>query len=307
MSIPEKHHYLPEFFQKRWEDGEGLVREYRRPRDRLTSKRKHPAATGWIRNLYANENKADPLERQALEMVCMQDVDTKAADALGYIEEHRKKPWDPALRNAWSRFLKSLLHRSPERVAYLTRKVREYETQQLNPELAKKYSEMAGPTDPPTLDEWLENAGPLTPDLRVKLIELLIGSGRIGDTLNAMQWRIHTLDKLEFGFLAGDLPLMMSNGLGHDRSFVLLPIAPTRLFIAAHDINTIHAFTTQYPSALELAVNDAVVRQSTHIVIARDDTVRGFVERRFLRGIPSRKHRLLDYVTWNSPLKGLRR
>ncbi|HEX8512751.1 MAG TPA: DUF4238 domain-containing protein, partial [Allosphingosinicella sp.] len=177
MSVPEKHHYLPEFFMRRWADAEGLVREYRRPRRDLTSKRKAPAATGWIRNLYANENKADPIERQALEMIFMSDLDGKAADALSYIEEYRLKPPEWELRAPWSRFL-----------------------------------------------------------------ELMIGSRRLSEAINWMHWRVHQLDKLEFGFISGDLPLMISNGLGHARSFLMLPIGPTRLFIASPDPNLINAF-----------------------------------------------------------------
>lgn len=291
---------------RRWADGDGLVREYRRPRDELTSKRKAPAATGWIRDLYANENKTDPLERQALEMVFMAQVDTKAADALSYIEEHREKPRDWELRNGWSRYLKSLLHRSPERVAYLSRKVRDYEEGVLNPDLVSRYAALAGANDPTTFKEWLAMQGPLTADLRVKLIELLIRSARIGEAINQMQWRVHRLDKLELGFILGDLPLMMSNGLGHERSFVILPISPTKLFIASPDTNLINAFTTQYPHVLERAINDAVARQSSHIVIARDDRLRQFINERFLRGKPSKKHMLLDYVTWNSPLCDMR-
>lgn len=303
MSVPEKHHYLPEFFMRRWADGEGLVREYRRPRHDLTSKRKAPAATGWIRNLYANENKADPIERQALEMIFMSDVDGKAAGALSYLEEHGAKPAEWELRAAWSRFLLSLLYRSPERVTYITKKVRDYEENTLNPDLVRRYAEMAGPADPPTFEEWLDREGPLTPDLRVKLIELMIGSRRLREAINWMHWRVHRLDKLEFGFISGDLPLMISNGLGHARSFLMLPIGPTRLFIASPDPKVINAFTTQHPHALETAINDAIARQSSHILIARDDTLREFVDERFRKGQVGKKSRLLDYITWNSPLR----
>lgn len=54
MSIPKKHHYLPQFFMRRWVDADGMVTEYRRPRTELIVKRKHPAQTGYIVDLYAN-------------------------------------------------------------------------------------------------------------------------------------------------------------------------------------------------------------------------------------------------------------
>lgn len=83
----------------------------------------------------------------------------------------------------------------------------------------------------------------------------------------------------------------------------MLPISPTKLFIASPDPNLINAFTTQYPHKLELAVNDAVARQSTHVLIARDESLRDFVDGQFLRRLNNKKSQLLDYMTWNSPLR----
>jgi len=300
MSVPTKHHYLPKFFMRRWADGAGMVTEFRRPRDLLVVKRKHISQTGYIENLYANESKADPIERQALELIFLQKVDDAAAVALAEIEELAGKPRDCQVCTAWSRFLMSLMHRSPERVKYLTAKVTEYESGTLNPELKEKYGDLRGPDDPSDFETWLEKQGPLAPDLRVRLLELLIDSKRIGGTFNAMHWSVYTLEKPRFGFLTGDHPIMISNGLGHRRGFALLAISPVRLFIAAHDTAVLNAFNSQRPNGLEQAVNDACARQSNHVIIGHDDAQKNFIEKRFLRQPapvgPS------GFVTWNSPL-----
>ncbi len=303
MSVPKKHHYLPQFFMQRWADSDGEVAEYRRPHTALVVKRRHPAATGYLHELYSNENKTDPIERQALEMVFMQKVDDRAAEALAYLELHEKKPPDPALRDSWSRFLMSLIHRSPERVKYLTQKVQEYENENLNVKLASKYAAMRGPDDPPTYEEWVAEQDPLAPDLRVRLLKLLIDSQRIGNALNMMHWQLYSLEKPRFGFLTGDHPIMMSNGLGHLRGFVLLAISPARLFVAANDPKVIDAFTSQRANALESGLNDAVTRQSRHVIIARDQAQRDFVDRRFLkRTAPLGPDGLYK---WKSPLVDL--
>src|SRR5690606_8373015 len=96
-------------------------------------------------------------------------------------------------------------------------------------------------------------------------------------------WEVHELGNPRYGFLTGDHPIMISNGLGHRRGFVLLAISPTRYFLAAHDRKVMEAFTTQRPNGMEMALNDACVRQSKHVVIARDDAQRIFVDRRFLK------------------------
>jgi hypothetical protein len=318
MSIPSKHHYLPKFFVDRWADGDGKVAEYRypervedagkspeyRPNRSLIIKRKWPSQTAYIPDLYANESKLDPVERQALEMVFMQKVDSHAADALADLEEHKRKSDDSALRSGWSRFLMSLMHRSPERVKHITAKVREYEegalTAELAAEIGPRYAERRGPDDPETYEEWLTLQPPLTPDLRVRLLRLIIDSKRIGMALNNMHWRVHVLPDLQYGFVTGDQPLLMSDGLGHSRSFVLTPISPTAYFVASNEEQVAEAFLCQNPKALQRSINEAVTRQSRHVIIARDDAQRAFVEKRFLKLAapvgPS------GYHTWEPPL-----
>ncbi|MBB4096673.1 DUF4238 domain-containing protein [Sphingomonas kyeonggiensis] len=301
MPAPRKHHYLPQFFIKRWANADGRVVEYRRPRDDLIRKLRYPAETGYLIDLYANEAEADPVRRQALETLFMQRVDDGAAEALREMSQTQKKPTDPALRDAWSRFLMSLIHRSPRRVEYLTQRVRQYEEGELNPNLRAEYTALRGPDDPEDFDQWLAEQGPLAPELRVRLIRLLIDSPRIGGALNAMHWRMHSLEHPRFGLLSSDQPLLLSNGLGHGQSFAVLATSPTQVFLAARDQRVIDGFRRQRPSALETGLNDACVRQAAEMVVAHSDTQRTFVDRRLLKtdlaldpntGLPS----------WNPPI-----
>lgn len=286
----------------RWADTEGRVIEYRRPNEALVHSCKHPAQTAYLTELYANENKTNPIERQALEMVFMQKVDDQAANALAFIEEHKTKPTEPALRDGWSRFLMSLIHRSPERVKHLTQKIQEYEDGKLNPGLEDKYGSLRGPDDPLNYADWLREQGPITPELKVELLKLLIDSPRIGGTLNAMHWSVYTLENPRFGFLTGDYPIMLSNGIGHNEGFAVLAISPRKLFVAAHDLKTIKAFTSQRANALERAINDACVQQSRHVIIAHNDSQKVFVDRRFLKNKVAAGPNGL--FSWKSPLAG---
>ena len=285
---------------KRWAVDERVI-EYRRPHDKLTEKRRHPAATGYIHELYANESKVDPVERQALEAVFMQKVDGRAADALAFLEAHGNKPGDPLLRDAWSRFLMSLMHRSPERVRQITEKVQDYEQAELNPKLEEQYAALHGSDDPPTFKDFLALQGSLTPDLRVRLLRLMIDNQRIGNTLNAMTWDVHMIKTSHFSLLTGDIPIMLSNGLGHDRSFVMLAISPSKMFLAAHDPRIIKSFTRQSPGVLARGHNDACTRQSQHVIIAQSDKQREFIDERFLRQTLTGGN--LGYVAWDAPLK----
>jgi len=283
VSVPKNHHYLPKFFLQRWANGDGNVTEYRRPHDKLVTKQKHPAATAYMVELYANHNKTDPVERQALELLFMQKVDDVAADALSYLEEHGGKPEDFQLRSAWSRFLMSLLHRSPERVRYLTERIEEFEDEQLNEECRQRYAELRKEEDPATFEEWLKTQDPIGPELRVLLLGKLIDSENVGNILNAMRWCVHRAEHGHFGFLTGDLPLMMSNGLGHGQSFLALAISPESLFVASPNQEIIDRFKSKTGNALQRAVNDACARQSKHVIIAKDERQTAFVEKRLRR------------------------
>lgn len=268
---------------QRWAADDGKVNEYRRPHDNLVIKQKFPAATGYMIELYANRNKTEPAERQALELLFMQKVDDQAANALAYLEEHGHKPNDAELRSAWSRFLMSLLHRSPERVKYLTEKIGTFEDEELNIELKDKYAALRRPDEPPTYEEWLEAHDPLGPDLLVRLLRMLIDSDTVGNTLNAMRWGVREVDHPCFGFLTGDLPLMMSNGLGHPHSFIALAISPERLFFASPDQAIINRFKAISANALQRAVNNACARQSQHVIVAHDDGQTAFIDKRLRR------------------------
>lgn len=301
MSTPKKHHYLPQFFMRRWADVEGKVIEYRRPRNDLVHKKKDPAQTGYVNELYSNTNESDPVKRQALEMVFMQQVDSQAAHALVHIEQYGTKPNDAKLRDAWSRFLMSMVHRTPERIKYFTTMIEYYEVRTLNPELRDKYPPICGPDDPENFEDWLALAGPITPELGVNLLKLIIDSSLIGDTLNTMIWSVYTLANPRFGFLTGDQPVMLSNGIGHPQGFVIIAISPSKLFIAAHDQNVINSFMTQRLNDLESAINDACVRQSRHIVISNNLSQMQFVDRRFLKlPVPVGPNGL---SSWTSPLE----
>jgi hypothetical protein len=194
----------------------------------------------------------------------------------------------------------SLMHRTPERVKWLTEKVRQYEEGTLNPEIKPQYEALRGPDDPPTYEEWLDAKGPITPDLLVRLLRMLIDSANVGGALNTMRWAVHTAAG-RFGFLTGDMPLMISNGLGHKDAFLMLAIAPSRLFIAAHDVEVIKSFTSQTDNALQRGLNDACVCQSRHVIIGEDDSQRSFVDRRFLRNSPLAIGKA-GLAIWQAPL-----
>jgi hypothetical protein len=300
MPHPIKHHYLPEFYLRRWTGGDGRLTEFRRPHRQLIERRKHPAETGFERELYSIKTRDDAAARQELETGFLRKVDNDAAQALVYLEEQRSTPPDERLRDGWVRFLMSLLHRSPARVEIMRRKIAEQE-QEVLADIKRRWSEVRGATDPATFEEYIATpeAKSLVDENLAKLLTDMMDSEVIGNALARMHWGFGKLDTYRYGLMTSDAPVMLSNGIGERNGFVALPTSPTSFFIAANRPEVIRAFRTQTNRALELAFNDAVVRQARHLVIARDARQFRFVENRFLRGRTGLDE---ERLTWNPPL-----
>lgn len=83
---PSKHHYIPEFYLKRWcVDGERFVR-YTRPRpNKLDVKRCYPGEAGFEYNLYRSPAQ-DPHKAQLLETQFFAKVDD-----LGGVDEFERR------------------------------------------------------------------------------------------------------------------------------------------------------------------------------------------------------------------------
>lgn len=302
MSNPIKHHYLPQFFLRRWAGPDGKVTEYQRPHDRVIMKRKFPSETGYEKELYSIPSETDPIKRQALESGFMATVDDLAARALQQMEGSGEMPADPELRSGWSRFLMSLIHRRPERLDYFRKRLRENDAETLTA-IQAGYDELKGPSDPPTFDEYIKGDDEaITHETLARLLRMIIDSPRIGGWLNRMHWGIATVSLPKRSFLTSDTPLMMSNGIGLSKSFVALAVGPARFFIAANQMEVIRSFTSQDGNALIRAFNDAVARQARRLVIATDDSQRRFVENRLvMSGAPPPDNNMGTFV-WNAPL-----
>jgi len=114
--MPEKHHYFPIFYQKRWAGADGRVCVYSRPYKKVKPNRKHPDSVGFQYDLYTIPG-VDYETASHLERRFFLQTDNDAAQALARFETDPQTPLDTRLRSGWSRFVMSLIHRAPEEVA----------------------------------------------------------------------------------------------------------------------------------------------------------------------------------------------
>jgi Protein of unknown function (DUF4238) len=272
MSIPLKHHHSPVFYLDRWTREDGMLCQFSRPYNDVVAKRKHPEATGYVRRLYEMPG-LPPEEAQQIEQTFMQPLDTMAAEALAMLEAN-----DPRLtreahpRSAWSRFMMSLLMRTPEDIAALKSGVTE-EWARAILDLQVKYAARRGPNDPPTIEEYMAQQTPdMMAQMAMSLAPTLIDHRKIGKLLNNMRWLVVRITSEAGEFLTSDRPVLMTSTLTEPNAYVMLPIGPKSLFVAVNDTDTQRRIEARDPTERVEVVNRFVAGHAVKYVYGRDDS-----------------------------------
>jgi hypothetical protein len=84
----------------------------------------YPAGSGYEPGLYTIRGLPQPIADHT-ENVFLSKTDTEAAEALRLLLSKDPYVWTSGPRSAWTRFIMSLMHRTPEGVQYLRSMVEE--------------------------------------------------------------------------------------------------------------------------------------------------------------------------------------
>lgn len=277
--MAEKHHYFPIFYQKRWaSDRDGRVCVFHKPYQEVKALRRHPDRIGFKYDLYTIQN-VDGETANRLERRFFLRVDNDAAQAISVMERDVLINLDSRLRSGWSRFVMSLIHRSPEEVLAFSREIKRH--------LERAMHEFRECVDPPTFERLFRNRTRNPTGMALALlIQKVIDSQMVGNHLNGMEWTIISPPS-SYTFLTSDRPIVMTNGLSNDNSHLVIPIGPRKLFVACNTTATAREIASLKPNDLVARVNDRVVRQARDFVIGIDDGQLRFVEKRFGDRLPS--------------------
>jgi hypothetical protein len=269
MQVPLKHHHLPAFYLSRWVDENGDVCQFSRPHKEVVPNRKHPDATGFVIRLYETPGLPSE-EAQRLEQRFMQPVDTLAAEGLEMLEANDPRITREARpRSAWSRFILSLLLRTPEDVAALKSGVVE-EWARSVPNLQTKYAANRADTDPPTVEEYMAQQSPeFVEQMAMSIAPSLIDHRKIGELLINMRWLIVRVTSEAGEFLTSDRPVLMTSTLTEENTYVMLPIGPKALFVAVKDVETQRRIEARAPEERVEAVNRYVAGHAVKYVYGR--------------------------------------
>ena len=281
------HHYIPTFYLRRWAGADEQICQFSRPYKEVKPHRKAPEAAGYQRGLYIVPG-LPPETRSILEDKFFKQTDQAANDALQFMLANTDGLGDmsPRLRSGWSRFIVSLLHRSPETVEALREKCRTGLAGRMH-ELEREYQVMRGSTHPTTFEEFRALIERNVQDKAwAVLLERVIDSVTVGTFLNAMRWSIVTFCGAPHSLLTSDRPVCRTNGIDRPDGHVALPVGPTQVFVAANSRDIEATLRQTRAGELHARINNMVVRHAIKYVYGTDDRQLRFVENRLARREP---------------------
>lgn len=291
IMVARKHHYVPKCYLKSWTGADGLLCEYRRPHEMVVARRKHPSETGWIDKLYT----VDSLQggrSDAIETEFFLRVDQGASNALDLLLNNRTD-LNAEQHSDWTRFLMSLLHRHPAKIAELWKAALDRFQADMDG-FSDLYEARRKPTDPATFEEFKALEGDkLVGGIFAGAIRRICNSQRIGTHINGMMSHVITLESNN-RFLTSDRPLLLTGGLEDPDTALLMPIAPRKLFVATNGPHMSKALHDGLASGVVLHnINLSVVRQAYRYVYAICENDLPFVEANLGRDLP---------LPWEAPV-----
>jgi hypothetical protein len=156
-------------------------------------------------------------------------VDNRAKDGLDILLGRSAETWNDHTRTAWSQFVLGMLFRNPERIT-ATRKFIEDFILENSDEDQAAYEAQRKPDDPDYLEYLVRNVAHSTVDWTKGMLL----SPKLGQHMNNMLWSVRDVSDGGLTLFTSDRPVVMTNGLGYDWSNLVIPISPTKAFIATN-------------------------------------------------------------------------
>ena len=245
----------------------------------------HPSGTAYERDLYSAPE-LEVAQRNFLEARFFAHCDQIASDALGALEADGGQNMTTELRSGWSRFIRSLNERSPNRLAYL-RKLWADTMVARREEIRQNWHAFRRESDPVTFKETELLLQKDHADAKglLLLLQRLIDSPETSSFVNNMIWSVLKIHNTDRSFLTSDRPVIMSNGIAYWDSSIVVPIGPKSLFVAANTNEALSRVNRIPCDRIVTWINDRAARQAERLVFGTNDRQLRFVENRLRQPI----------------------
>lgn len=278
-----RHHYVPQFLLAAWAEGaaDWRLEVFRLDLPNLPTSRHAPRYTAFEDNLYAlTRPVVAGMRQQAVETLVLRRVDEMAANVRRKMIAQGLASLAPDERMDWARFLMSLRVRQPAMVAYLRTEAEQglRESLRSNP---IDYEELAGRSDPPSLEVWTEDRFPgLIENFGLSFFHELVDNAEIGTLLMNMRWWLWDLSDQPHDLLLADDPCIISSAIRDPNVMLALPISPRKLFAATRGDDVAGTLRRLPRRTIAMRVNESSANQARVRIYSRDGSPRRFVENR---------------------------
>ena len=284
QNAPHRHHYIPQFWTKRWRGNDGLVQRFTNPhQNKIVSLRKPTASVGWLDKLYEFPHFNNTLLN--FEALFFKDLDQRTSNLFDNIESLPNPNLDEDETEILALFIMTMMHRKPSDIAAMREHSRRI-FNEIREELRPSYSELRKEDDPDTVEEYEANQGV---DAHLehfsRLYRTAVLSERIARFLMNLNWRRLIIPETEFRLLLSDDPVIRTNGLAKDDGHLAFPLSPRIAVIGAYSETLLNRVFELQPKQLVKNMNTQAVESARHFVIDKDEAQSRFIQNRFGRSI----------------------
>jgi Protein of unknown function (DUF4238) len=268
MNHPRDHHFIPIFYLKKWVGPNGKLIEYSRPYpNKFAVKAVGPRGTGFQKDLYNFPN-CRPEIAHHLEAQFLMQTDNDAAKALEKHLSGNNGTWTSQERSAWSRFINNFRIRHPDPFEEIKASVN-FNWLQGDAATQQQYEVLRQPDFPPTFEGWVRAQGNNLEDrMIVRLLQVVLDNEPAGTRVNHMLWNVLDLSASRFKLLTSDWPVVRR--FYGEVILLMLPISPTKLFIAVTHRPMFERVRKQSTNDLVRLVNVDVVSKARRFVYSQD-------------------------------------
>ncbi len=279
MASHENHHFVPVFLLKQWHTPpDDKLSCFSWLRGRLHHKRYKAKSVGKEEGLYTLIGVADS-ERNAIERDFMgPEIDEPAANAHQTLLATGVNGLNGDQKAAWSRFIVSLMVRTPDQVQAIREKGRHKlrETLEADPQ---EYETVRNANPAGTLWEWLQLSNPhVIENFGISVFTEMMDSELLNGAVMNGWWATMPLGTSRFDLLIGDRPLIYVGKMS-ERFVVALPIAPRRLFVAVDSKETWRRADAESANVITKKANRDTVTRAVEYAYATNTLQERFVER----------------------------
>jgi hypothetical protein len=265
---------------KHWAGDDGKIAVWRLDSSsgRLSFRRGHPASVAYQVGLYALRGLPFEKSQQIENAFFANQIEARADKALGKLITRGVESLTSDERRWWAVYVQAFMFRLPHKLEMIGERVRS----DVLPELSKvqdEYELLRGNAKETTILQWIKENLPETIDnLDLEAMVDLSTKDTITNRILELTWIVMELRNCD-DLLLADCPLLQSGALGQSSALLVIPLSPTRLFLAFGDRRAVAQFVSAGSEDIVRSTNVSSLSKSREFAFG--NASRAFVEENF--------------------------